>query len=48
MDDPRLKRAWYRIALERDLLKKKGNAYQDYFSDIMEKRYPEDFIRVRP
>lgn len=48
MDDERTKRAWYRIAVERDFLKKKGNAFQDFFSDIMEKRYPCDFIRVRP
>lgn len=48
MDDERTKRAWYRIALERDLLKKKGNAFQDYFADIMEKKYPGDFVRVRP
>jgi hypothetical protein len=47
-DDERTKRAWYRIALERDFLKKKGAAFQDFFSDIMEKRYPGDFIRTRP
>src|SRR5208337_4018326 len=29
-------------------LKKRGNAFQDFFADIMEKRYPGDFIRVRP
>lgn len=43
-----LKRAWYRIAFERDFLKKKGEAFQDFFSEIMEKRYKGDFIRVRP
>lgn len=48
MDDERTRRAWYRIALERDFLKKKGNAFQDYFADIMEMRYPGDFIRSRP
>lgn len=48
MDDERTKRAWYRIVVERDFLKKKGNAFQDFFADIMEKRYPSDFIRVRP
>ena len=42
------KRTWYRIVLERDFLKKKGNAFQDFFADIMEKRYPGDFIRIRP
>ena len=43
-----LKRAWYRIAFERDFLKKKAGAFQDFFSEIMEKRYKGDFIRVRP
>ena len=43
-----LKRAWYQIAFERDFLKKKGGTFQDFFSEIMEKRYKGDFIRVRP
>jgi hypothetical protein len=47
-DDDRTKRAWYRVVLERDYLKKRGNAFQDFFADIMEKRYPGDFVRVRP
>lgn len=29
-------------------LEKKGDEFQNFFSDIMEKRYPADFIRVRP
>lgn len=29
-------------------MEKKGNAFQDFFSDIMEKRYPEEFRRIRP
>lgn len=29
-------------------LEKKGNEFQDWFASIMEKRFPGDFIRVRP
>lgn len=29
-------------------LEKKGNEFQDWFASIMEKRFPSDFIRVRP
>ena len=29
-------------------LRLRGAAFQDFFADIMEKRYPGDFIRVRP
>jgi len=37
------------MAFERAFLRKKGNAFQDWFADIMEMRYPDgDFIRVRP
>jgi hypothetical protein len=43
-----LSRAYYEVAFERDFLKKKGKAFQDFFSEIMEKRYPRDFQRVRP
>ena len=43
-----LETAWYGICFERDFLKLKGEAFQDFFSSIMEKRYPSDFIRVRP
>lgn len=44
----KLSRAYYEVAFERDFLKKKGAAFQDFFSEIMEKRYPGDFQRVRP
>ncbi len=42
-------RAYYQVTFERDFLRKKGEAFQDLFADIMEKQYPNgDFIRVRP
>jgi len=37
------------MAFKTAFLSKKGNAFQDWFADIMEMRYPDgDFIRVRP
>jgi len=42
-------RAWYGMKFERDFLRKKGNEFQNFFADLMEKRFPDgDFIRVRP
>lgn len=42
-------RAYYDAVFERDFLRKKGSAFQDFFADLMEKRYSEgDFIRIRP
>jgi len=42
-------RAFYEVTFERDFLRKKGVAFQDFFMDVMEKGYPDgDFIRVRP
>lgn len=42
-------RAYYRVVFERNYLKMRGNEFQNFFADLMEKRYPEgDFIRVRP
>jgi hypothetical protein len=46
MDD--LSRAYYEVVFERDFLKKTGSQFQDFFSEAMEKRYPGDYIRVRP
>jgi hypothetical protein len=43
-----LRRAYYEVVFERDFLKKKATAFQDFFSDIMGKGYPGDFIRTRP
>jgi len=41
-------RSYYEVVFERDFLKKTGTAFQDFFSEIMEKCYPGDFQRVRP
>lgn len=41
-------RAHYEMSFELQFMKKDGNAFQDFFSEIMEKVYPGDFIRVRP
>lgn len=41
-------RQFYELWLERDFLKQKGNEFQDRFATVMEKRYPGDFVRVRP
>lgn len=35
----------YKVAF---FIEKKGDAFQDFFSTLMEKRYPADFMRVRP
>lgn len=40
-------RAYYEVVFERDYLKRNGDAFQDFFATLMEKRYPGDFIRVR-
>lgn len=47
MMDP-ISRAFYELSFKATFLEKKGDAFQDFFSSIMEKRYPADFIRVRP
>lgn len=39
---------WYNLKFRNAVLEKDGNEYQDFFSDIMEKRYPGDFHRIRP
>lgn len=46
MDD--VGRAFCELKFENAYLKKKGNDFQDWFATIMEKRFPGDFIRVRP
>ena len=46
MDD--LSRAYYEVVLENKFLKKKGNEFQNFFSEIMEKCHLGDFQRVRP
>lgn len=42
------RRHYYEVVFERDFNKKKGTAFQDFFSEIMGKGYPGDFIRTRP
>ncbi len=41
-------RAFYELKFRNAFLEKRGEAFQDLFSSIMEKRYPSDFIRTRP
>lgn len=45
--DP-LKLAYYEVCFQVAFLECQGDAFQDLFSSIMEKRYPGDFVRVRP
>ena len=40
--------AFFSVTFERDFLLMRGEAFQDWFSCIMEKCHPGDFIRVRP
>lgn len=43
------RRAFYDVKVENALMKLKGNAFQDWFASVMERRYPKgDFVRVRP
>ena len=41
-------RAYYEMLFKVAYMEKRGNAFQDFFSDIMEKCHPGDFQRVRP
>src|SRR6266567_2167953 len=43
-----LKHSYYEVVFERNYLKKGGNEFQDFFSEIMEKCHPGDFQRVCP
>lgn len=45
--DP-LVRAYYEASFRATFMERKGDAFQDLFSSVMEKRYPADFQRVRP
>jgi hypothetical protein len=40
--------AWYDLKFKTEFLLQKGTSFQDFFSELMEKRHPSDFIRVRP
>ena len=42
-------RAFYLLKVENALLRLRGNAFQDWFAQVMELRFPGgDFVRVRP
>ncbi len=41
-------RAFYELKFRNAFLENRGEAFQDLFSSIMEKRHPNDFIRTRP
>ncbi len=42
-------RAFHGLVFERNYVKMRGNEFQNFFANLMEKRYPRgDFIRVRP
>jgi hypothetical protein len=41
-------RYWWKIALELKLRKCSGNAFQEFFSDVMAAAHGADFVRVRP
>jgi hypothetical protein len=41
-------RYWWKIALELKLRKCSGNAFQEFFSDVMAAAHGSDFVRVRP
>lgn len=41
-------RAYYEVCFERDYLKMTEKTFQDFFSELMEKRFPSDFQRVMP
>ncbi len=40
-------RYWWRIALELKMRKSSGDAFQEFFSDMMAKVHGDDFVRVR-
>ncbi|MBZ4652867.1 MAG: Uncharacterized protein JG781_205 [Peptococcaceae bacterium] len=44
----KISRAYYEVKYELVFLKMRGNEFQNFFSELMEKRYPGDFQRVRP
>jgi hypothetical protein len=46
MDD--FERAFRELQFKTAYLEKKGNEFEDWFATIMEKRFPGDFMRVRP
>lgn len=47
MHDP-ISVSHYELRFRVEFMQKRGAAFQDLFSDVMEKRYPADFARVQP
>jgi hypothetical protein len=43
-----VQRFWWQVALELKLRKCSGDAFQDFFSTVMDKVHGSDFVRVRP
>jgi len=43
-----LEQCWYDLKFENWFMKLRGTEFQNFFADIMERRYPGDFQRVRP
>jgi hypothetical protein len=39
---------WWKISLRLKLRQSSGDAFQDFFSEVMEKLHGSNFIRVRP
>jgi hypothetical protein len=39
---------WWKISLRLKLRQSLGDAFQDFFSEVMEKLHGSNFIRVRP
>jgi hypothetical protein len=44
----KLSRAYYELVFENTFLRCKGSEFQNFFSRVMETRYPSDFIPIRP
>ncbi|MGA2585655.1 MAG: ABC-three component system protein [Candidatus Aminicenantales bacterium] len=47
LKDPQV-RAWYEMLFQLKVRHKYGLEFQDFFSDLMSRRYPGDFRKVRP
>jgi hypothetical protein len=43
-----IKEYWWRIGLELKVRQLSGDAFQDFFGRIMQARYGDDYVRVRP
>lgn len=44
----RVQKAFYELVFENEFIKRKGDSFQDFFSSIMELKYPGDFLKTRP